>query len=263
MKNIKSIRLLTLLFVIILISNFTSCSLPKYYVTYSPKLPSGDLSTVKTQMSKLFNDNLRSSVIVNNLGSKISFSAKEIIVLDDKIEFIRKEQKVVLDFQELIDRPISVYGFAITIDKHLVLTLSRSTNDANTVADNLYFIKRQLFKKRLATSLAAFAPIAAEYAALKVKPPVSEEQRKFIVQANSLREQKKYSEAISLYVEAIKLDNTAYPAGYYNIALLDAQLGFFDNAIYEMKKYLLLMPDAADARSAQDKIYEWELMASK
>jgi len=26
-----------------------------------------------------------------------------------------------------------------------------------------------------------------------------------------------------------------------------------------MKKYLMLMPDAEDARAAQDKIYEWEL----
>jgi hypothetical protein len=25
-----------------------------------------------------------------------------------------------------------------------------------------------------------------------------------------------------------------------------------------MKKYLMLIPDAADARAAQDKIYEWE-----
>jgi len=27
-----------------------------------------------------------------------------------------------------------------------------------------------------------------------------------------------------------------------------------------MKKYLILYPDAPDARAAQDKIYEWELM---
>jgi len=30
-----------------------------------------------------------------------------------------------------------------------------------------------------------------------------------------------------------------------------------------MKKYLMHMPDAEDARSAQGKIYEWELMISK
>jgi hypothetical protein len=30
-----------------------------------------------------------------------------------------------------------------------------------------------------------------------------------------------------------------------------------------MKHYLLLEPQAKDARSAQDKIYEWELMLGK
>lgn len=30
-----------------------------------------------------------------------------------------------------------------------------------------------------------------------------------------------------------------------------------------MKQYLLLEPEAKDARSAQDKIYEWELMIQK
>lgn len=262
MKTSNLIKLKTSICFVLLFT-LIACSFPKYYSSYTPKLPTGDMEAVKAQMSKLFNDNLRTSVLVNNLDSKISFVAKEIFVLDDKIEFIRKDQKLVLNFQELVGRPISAYGFDITIDKYFMLTLSRSVNDANTIADDLYFIKRQLFKKQLATNLTKFEPIATEYAALKVKPPVSEEQRKFIVQANSLREQKKYSEAISLYVEAIKLDATAYPAGYYNIALLDAQLGLYDNAIFEMKKYLLLMPDATDARSAQDKIYEWELMASK
>lgn len=262
MQNIKPIRLMTLLPVIILFSTFTSCSLPKSYVAYTPKLPTRDMEVVKAKMAKLFNDNLRAGVIVNNLDSKVSFSAKEIVVLDDKIEFNRKDQKVVLNYSELIDRSISVDQSNITIDKHFKITLG-IVYQSHQIAENLFSVKRYFFNKRLAKNLAAFEPIAAAYAALKVKPPISEEQRKFIVQANALREQKKYSEAISLYVEAIKLDNTAYPAGYYNIALLDAQLGFYDNAIYEMKKYLLLMPDATDARSAQDKIYEWELMASK
>lgn len=262
MKPFNLIRLKTTIFIVIIIT-LIACSMPKYYTYYSPKLPTGDMEVVKAQMSKLFNDNIRTMVVVKNLDTKISFVAKEIMVLDDKIEFIRKDQKFVLNFQELVDRPISVYGFEITIDKFLMLTLSKSIYDANAIADNLYFIKRHLFNKKLEANLKAFEPIAAEYAALKVKPPVSEEQRKFIVQANSLREQKKYNDAISLYVKAIQLDHTSYPAGYYNIALLDAQLGFYDNAIYEMKKYLLLMPDATDARSAQDKIYEWELMALK
>jgi len=44
------------------------------------------------------------------------------------------------------------------------------------------------------------------------------------------------------------------------MALLCAQGNRFKSAIDYMKKYLLLVPDAPDARSAQDKVYEWEAM---
>jgi len=56
----------------------------------------------------------------------------------------------------------------------------------------------------------------------------------------------------------IDLGQTAYPAAYYNLALLLAQTQRFSKAIYNMKKYLMLVPEAEDARAAQDKIYEWE-----
>jgi hypothetical protein len=45
--------------------------------------------------------------------------------------------------------------------------------------------------------------------------------------------------------------------------LLSAQVKQYDDAIYHMKKYLLLVPDASDARGAQDKIYEWEATDSQ
>ena len=56
----------------------------------------------------------------------------------------------------------------------------------------------------------------------------------------------------------IDLGQTAYPAAYYNLALLLAQTQRFSKAIYNMKKYLMLEPEVEDARSAQDKIYLWE-----
>jgi hypothetical protein len=59
------------------------------------------------------------------------------------------------------------------------------------------------------------------------------------------------------------VDQVAYPAGYSNLALLSAQINNFGGAINFMKKYLLLEPEATDARSAQDKIYEWEAQISK
>ena len=87
-----------------------------------------------------------------------------------------------------------------------------------------------------------------------------EEQRKLIVQANSVNEKKMYDDAIGLYEKAVQINQTSYPPAYYNLALLYAQIKNYNKAIVNMSKYILLEPDAPDARSSQDKIYEWELL---
>lgn len=90
-----------------------------------------------------------------------------------------------------------------------------------------------------------------------------EEQRKYVVQANALNRLKDYYGAIGLYLKAIDVDPVSYPGAYFNLALLNAQLRRYNAAVSYMKQYLLLVPDAKDARSAQDKIYEWEIMMKK
>ena len=60
--------------------------------------------------------------------------------------------------------------------------------------------------------------------------------------------------------KALDLDPTSYPGAYFNLALLSAQMKRFNPAISYMKQYLSLVHHAPDARSAQDKIYEWEFM---
>jgi tetratricopeptide (TPR) repeat protein len=136
---------------------------------------------------------------------------------------------------------------------------------AKTIADALYLLQ-QVQKDRQGKhdkQLADFEPIAAQYRELTIKPPVSEEQRKYIVQANALTKQKRYKMAEEKYLKVIELDPASYPAAYYNMALLAAQENFPGNAIFRMKQYLLLVPDAKDARNAQDKIYEWEMLMEK
>ncbi len=118
-------------------------------------------------------------------------------------------------------------------------------------------------EKLYGPQLILFEPIAAQYRELKLKPSVSEEQRKYIVQANSFNEQRAYNVAIEFYIKATEINQTSYPAAYYNLALLSANVSKFYEAIYYMKKYLMLVPDAEDARKAQDKIYEWEAVIEK
>jgi tetratricopeptide (TPR) repeat protein len=136
---------------------------------------------------------------------------------------------------------------------------------AHTMADALYFLQQEQKTKQdeRDKEMARFQPIAAQYRALAIKPPISEEQRKYIVQANALANQKQYERAEEKYLKAIELDPTSYPGAYFNMALLAAQENRPVTAIFRMKQYLLLMPDAKDARSAQDKIYEWEGMIGK
>lgn len=115
------------------------------------------------------------------------------------------------------------------------------------------------------TTPLAFIPAAA-IMAYKIEGNCvnySEEQRRYIVQANSFSQKKDYNKAIELYQKAIEIDQTAYPAAYSNMALLSAQTGKFSDAIFYMKKYLLLEPEASDSRGARDKIYEWEAELAK
>lgn len=130
------------------------------------------------------------------------------------------------------------------------------------VADALYFVQQATrnYRDKLNRQLADFEPIAAQYRSLGIKPEMTENQRRLIVQANALTQQKQYFQAREKYRQAIELDPVSYPGAYFNLALLEAQMNLPFAAIACMKQYLMLVPDARDARSAQDKIYEWELM---
>jgi len=154
------------------------------------------------------------------------------------------------------DKPVSdIFG-----DPYIRFVF-RSSEDAREFAEYMYYFSQPYRDKQLALIRAdsiQFSTLAAKYREMEVKPVVTEQQRKYIVQANSFAKDKIYTQAIEAYKKAIAIDPVAYPAAYYNLALLLAEKKDFREAIKNMKKYLLLVPDAPDARAAQDKIYEWE-----
>ncbi|HKI76997.1 MAG TPA: tetratricopeptide repeat protein [Ignavibacteriaceae bacterium] len=117
---------------------------------------------------------------------------------------------------------------------------------------------KQLIEKRL-KELEEFRILSQNFRELTEKPSITEEQRKFLVQANVRNDEKKYTEALALYEKALKINPFTYPSAYYNMALISAQLKKYKYAIFNMRKYLMLVPEAEDARKGQDKIYEWEL----
>lgn len=265
MSNIKFIKYFMVLMLFFQLIFISSCSVAFTNAAYVPKLPSDnpDMNKVVAHMSEIFKKKSKASIDVKDFKANRLFVPKEVFVFDDRIEFRRKDQFFSLNFKDLINRTISVNGFTITIDNYFSFALISDLPNTKLIADYLYFIQRNFYKNELALKLKKFESIAANYRNSKTKPTVSEEQRKLIVQANAMNQQKLYSNAIELYVKAMETHPTAYPVGYYNIALLNAQIGYFENAIFEMKKYIMLLPDAPDARSAQDKIYEWELMVKE
>lgn len=103
-----------------------------------------------------------------------------------------------------------------------------------------------------------FDEAVARYRAATTKPPLPEEARRFMVQAEALVRNQDPDRASCLYIVALDLAPW-WPEGHYNLALHLAALDEFDGAMVEMKRYLALSPDAPDARAAQDKIYEWEV----
>jgi tetratricopeptide (TPR) repeat protein len=51
--------------------------------------------------------------------------------------------------------------------------------------------------------------------------------------------------------------------GHYNLGLVYGELQLYPEAITEMRRYLHLTPNAADARAVQDQIYRWEGLMSE
>ena len=226
-----------------------------------------DASLVKKKLETILK-----STFVYNQSVKFVSLPKEVIVSDGEFKVTSKNKTITIPLSDLSDVSVLDWGrqnsLSTTGHYRYSMELQKtifSWNDlqmAQEFANTLAFFKRKQLLKISKENFEAFEPIAVEYRALKVKPPVSEEQRKYIVQANSMTQQKNYVEAIKLYDKAIAIDQTN-PIVYYNQALLFAQIKRFDSAINRMKKYLMLSPNAPDARGAQDKIYEWEILMQK
>jgi tetratricopeptide (TPR) repeat protein len=170
-------------------------------------------------------------------------------------------------FDELADRTVEFNDtsthptYPYNVDIEGVMRLGFADRElAQCVAEELRLLQLPMRKQQQDEALAAFRGVAEQYRAMPAKPQVSEEQRRFIVQANALTQKKEYAKAIALYGKVLEVNPFSYPAAHYNMALISAQQGRYSAAIVSMKKYLLLVPEAEDARSAQDKIYEWEAL---
>lgn len=109
-------------------------------------------------------------------------------------------------------------------------------------------------------SLATIQAVAQLARKQSAKPELPEEAMRYGVQATSLVEKKRYDEAIALYDQALELAPW-WADSHFNKALVLANQNRNAEAATSMKQFLVLAPNAPDARAAQNKIYEWELAA--
>jgi len=272
--NMKTIRLI----VILALAHFTiniqaqsvqsrsSYAKKENSINLPEPKPAEEIGNVKAAIAEILKDKIEISDISNQLIGE----PEDLVVLDDRMMFKIKNQNEVIRFTEDLDYVIPPAYFrksksVLALEKFEFISKGFNSNlkRLEELRQKLIFMQKHYKALRNESQRILFEQKAAEYRALKIKPQVSEEQRKFIVQANAFNQQKNYVKAIELYTKAIEVDQTAYPAGYSNLALLLAQVNNFSAAINYMKKYLMLEPEATDARSAQDKIYEWEVMIPK
>jgi len=96
---------------------------------------------------------------------------------------------------------------------------------------------------------------------MKPAPAISEEARKYFVKAATIQKEAKeagsYELAVTAYNQAL-LVASWWPEAYYNLSLALETLGRFDEAVGALKLYILTGPGAAEAREAQDRVYEIE-----
>ncbi|RJQ83270.1 MAG: tetratricopeptide repeat protein [Desulfobacteraceae bacterium] len=243
---------------------------PGVYIVYRPAVrPGTTFDSAKKELAEILTSESKPIVVDNSLPVHVLRPLLGHSISEKMLELQISTGKIILPFEELAQYPLLIAmiqeGTPATLyNIYFENRVSFFFGDddlpaAKRFADALLFMKQspQIEKER---QLALFEPIAARYRESKIKPQMSEEQRRLIVQANALNQKKEYGKAIEQYSKAIALDPTSYPAAYFNLALLSAQENKPLEAIFFMKHYLLLTPEAKDARSAQDKIYEWELM---
>lgn len=108
---------------------------------------------------------------------------------------------------------------------------------------------------------ANFQQKADAWRALATKPEVSEEVYKDRLLAEDALKSRDLSGAATHYEAGVASDPT-WAQGWYNVALVYAELNDYLDAADCMKRYIILLPNAPDARAAKDNIILWEAKAS-
>ena len=186
------------------------------------------------------------------------FSGVEVNENTIRFKFLTQEKHYLdIDFWTLGTFRVKVQG---VVDDRLVQALNKFISDAR--AGYPYDCHNALTPAESAKELADFQQKAAAWRALNPKPPVSDEVTKKRLLAEDAVEQKNFDAAAGYYRAGVTLDPTWAP-GWFNAALINAELKNYADAAFDMKHYLILVPDAPDAAAAKEKVLLWEAKAEQ
>jgi len=161
---------------------------------------------------------------------------KYIVVITDDLAIVPDRA-----FQSIDSNPI--YGRQTALHMADILSTMREFASESTMSDSQW---RQ---------------VVNDYPSTR-RPPITEEMRRYAVEAESLIKQKRFSDAAKIYAEALRRWPWWSQARYMR-ALVLGELKRYTYAAKEMTRYLQLEPSAPDYRRLQDQVYEWESYARR
>jgi tetratricopeptide (TPR) repeat protein len=240
----------------------TSCAIVGYdYTPTDQNLRDMTVAAARTALQQsLLNDPGDGKPVLLNgnvvSGVKIMTQRIEITVDGSPKIFMLK------DIEPKVHQPEAVgTGAYVYLDQksHIKVHSNDPASFPKGIANALYVLKKSALSAETenSTDEAAFQGALRSYRSVASRPALPEEARKFRVQAESAIRDKDFRAAAGLYRQALTVAPW-WPEGHYNRALLLGEVGDYEYAIAEMKRYLVLVPDAPNARAAQDRIYEWE-----
>lgn len=190
---------------------------------------------------------------------------KNVMVTDDYLRFTKnnpktKEDTVVLYFKDILNTPVIYFTpFRNGVSAYTKVSGHVFGSTIREFPDVIFAIQHYYALQYYPKEIEKFKATAEKLRENSEKNKLSEEQRKHFVQAKSQAEAGNYDKAIQLYEKGIAMNPAAYTGAYFNLALIASLAEYYPYAIYRMKQYLLLEPDAKDKGMALDKIYEWEI----
>lgn len=136
----------------------------------------------------------------------------------------------------------------------------KSEADARHFLDGVRTMKYYASSRPLADDTAPFAEfrkMASTWRALPVKPPLPEQAQQFRVLAEDALRNKDLDKTADYYDQGLAIA-PLWPQAHFNLALLYGELETYSLAVLHMKRYLELVPDAPDARSAREQMIIWQ-----